>query len=87
MNKKVATTFATLNLKPGCVPVIFKIFLDPKSDGGRFMKYLSDKTLSAFPDEQEILLADYGFKVAPGETNFQEDEDGALVIQLYSYRW
>jgi len=85
----VATTFATLNLKPGCVPVIFKIFLDPEyEDGaGTCMKYLSDKTLSAFPDEQEILLADYGFKVAPGKTNFQEDEDGALVIQLYAFEW
>lgn len=55
VNKQIAIQFATQNSKEGSVPVIFEIYLRPNGFGKQF---LDDKTLTAFPNEEEVLVGD-----------------------------
>lgn len=65
-------------------PVIFEIYL---KQGGFGKKYLDSRELSAFPKEKEVLVGFTSFKVLKGESNFQKDDNGCLIIQLWSTNW
>ena len=80
LNKQIAIEFATQNPKEGSLPVIFEIYLYSSGLGKQF---LDGNELTAFPNEKEVLVGDMQFCVVPGEGNFQKDENGILIIQLY----
>ena len=58
--------------------MIFEIYIMSGEDFN--IQYLNQDSLTAFTNEQEVLIGWKPFKVVPGQGNFKEDGNGILII-------
>ena len=77
-----ALTFATCNLKPDMVPVLFEI----KFCGAKGLFHLTDN-FTAFPDENEVLIQDGLSYIVESNEELFADDSKASKIQLIRLKY